>query len=120
MSLAFNHRQLPYFTLWKSQRLPGDGYVTGLEPGINFPNVKSFERQQGRVARLEPGESRQFEFELHAHAERRQRATRLAAESHAAEAWLSAADAANPFPQLPILGLLSCTTRPALISPEHW
>jgi hypothetical protein len=67
VSLVFDHRQLPCFTLWKSQRLPGDGYVTGLEPGINFPNVKSFERQQGRVARLEPGESRQFEFELHAY-----------------------------------------------------
>jgi galactose mutarotase-like enzyme len=67
VSLAFNHRQLPCFTLWKSQRLPGDGYVTGLEPGINFPNVKRFEQQQGRVARLEPGETRQFEFELHAH-----------------------------------------------------
>jgi hypothetical protein len=67
VSLAFDHRQLPCFTLWKSQRLPGDGYVTGLEPGINFPNAKSFEQRQGRVVRLEPGESRQFEFELHAH-----------------------------------------------------
>ena len=67
VSLAFNHRQLPCFTLWKSQRMPGDGYVTGLEPGINFPNTKSFEQQQGRVVRLEPGETRQFEFELHAH-----------------------------------------------------
>jgi galactose mutarotase-like enzyme len=67
VSLSFDHRALPCFTLWKSQRLPGDGYLTGLEPGINFPNVKSFEQQQRRVARLEPGETRQFEFELQAH-----------------------------------------------------
>jgi hypothetical protein len=32
-----------------------DGYVTGLEPGTNYPNFRSFERQQGRVPLLPPG-----------------------------------------------------------------
>ena len=84
VSLEFNTRQLPCFTLWKSQLMPADGYVTGLEPGINFPNVKSFEKQQGRVAALAPGESRSFEIQLEAHAthgsvdEARQDVARLA------------------------------------------
>ena len=30
-------------------------YVTGLEPATNYPNFKSFERQQGRVRLLPPG-----------------------------------------------------------------
>jgi galactose mutarotase-like enzyme len=64
VELAFNHRQLPCFTLWKCQLPPIDGYVTGIEPGINFPNAKRFEREQGRVAKLASGESRQFELEL--------------------------------------------------------
>lgn len=66
VSLWFNQRQLPRFVFWKSRR--SDAYVTGLEPAINFPNVKSFEKAQGRVAMLAPGESRKFEldFEIHA------------------------------------------------------
>lgn len=67
VSLKFNKNQLPYFTLWKNRQAAADGYVTGLEPAINFPNVKSFEKQQGRVAVLPPGESRQFELTIEAH-----------------------------------------------------
>lgn len=66
-SVVFNRRQLPCFTIWKSQLPISDGYVTGLEPGTNFPNVQSFERSQGRVIALEPGETREFQVELHAH-----------------------------------------------------
>lgn len=51
MSLA----ELPCFTVWKNTAALEDGYVTGLEPAINFPNFKSFERQQGRVRVLPPG-----------------------------------------------------------------
>ena len=67
VSLMFNKSQLPYFTLWKNRQAAADGYVTGLEPAINFPNVKSFEKQQGRVAVLEPGESREFELAMEVH-----------------------------------------------------
>lgn len=56
--LRFNHEQLPTFTLWKSTESESDGYVTGLEPGISFPNPRPFESEHGRTARLEPGASR--------------------------------------------------------------
>lgn len=62
LSLKFNRRQFPYFVLWKSPLMPADGYVTGLEPSINFPHPKGFEKQQGRVAVLESGQSRSFEI----------------------------------------------------------
>ena len=67
VSLKFNKNQLPCFTQWKCQRAAADGYVTGLEPGVNFPNVRSFEQQHRRVAVLQPGESRRFEIDIHAH-----------------------------------------------------
>lgn len=67
VSLKFNKNQLPCFTLWKNRQAAGDGYVTGLEPAINFPNTKSFEKKQGRVALLAPGESRSFELTIEVH-----------------------------------------------------
>ena len=50
-----------------SDGLAADGYVTGLEPGTNFPNPRSFEGQQGRVVKLGPGETVKFEVELDVH-----------------------------------------------------
>jgi hypothetical protein len=44
--------------------MAADGYVTGLEPGTNFPNPRSFEGQQGRVVRLKPGETVRFVLDL--------------------------------------------------------
>jgi len=67
VTLRFNKSQLPYFTLWKNRQAAVDGYVTGLEPAINFPNARSFEKEQGRVAVLAPGESRSFEVSLEVH-----------------------------------------------------
>jgi galactose mutarotase-like enzyme len=64
VGLKFNRQQFPYFTLWKNPQALVDGYCTGLEPCINFPNAKSFEKANGRVAVLAPGESRRFEIEL--------------------------------------------------------
>ncbi len=69
VSLSFNKNELPHFTLWKNRQADGDGYVTGLEPAVNFPNIKSFEKARGRVALLEPGESRSFTITLEAHAD---------------------------------------------------
>ena len=34
-----------------------DGYVTGIEPGTNFPNPRTFETEQGRVVKLQAGEA---------------------------------------------------------------
>lgn len=50
--VRYERSGLPCFTLWKCTQPEADGYVTGLEPGTNFPNFKSFERTQGRVISL--------------------------------------------------------------------
>jgi galactose mutarotase-like enzyme len=82
VSLAFNRRQLPYFTLWKNCQAATDGYVTGFEPAINFPNGKSVEKKKGRVVTLAPGESRTFEIEVTAYGD----AGGVAEAEHAVEA----------------------------------
>ncbi len=55
VALRFNRQELPCFTVWKNTGALEDGYVTGLEPATNYPNFKTFERQQGRVVQLPPG-----------------------------------------------------------------
>jgi galactose mutarotase-like enzyme len=70
VSLRFSTAELPCFTLWKNPRPKQDGYVTGLEPGTNFPNVRSFEAEQGRVRKLRPGETVRFELALEAHGDK--------------------------------------------------
>lgn len=69
VSLRFRRDQFPYFALWKNPISYSDGYCTGLEPCINFPNGKSFEQAQGRVARVAPGKTRRFEIEMEIHAD---------------------------------------------------
>ena len=64
LQLRFAKQQLPCFTLWKNTQADQDGFVTGLEPGTNFPNLKTFEREQGRVIVLKPGESYTTQIEL--------------------------------------------------------
>jgi hypothetical protein len=66
-SLKFDKSQLPCFTIWKNRQAVIDGYVTGLEPGTNFPNRKSFEKQKGRVIVFAPGEVRRFSVTIEAH-----------------------------------------------------
>jgi hypothetical protein len=55
LALRWQHQPLPCLTVWRNCAAVEDGYVTGLEPGTNFPNLKTFERQQGRVRLLPPG-----------------------------------------------------------------
>jgi hypothetical protein len=52
--LTYSASRLPAFTLWKNTAAESDGYVTGLEPGTDYPNARRFEREQGRVLTLEP------------------------------------------------------------------
>jgi hypothetical protein len=61
-SLEFNLQQLPCFTLWKNTTAEKDGYVTGLEPGTNYPNPRSFEGQHRRFVKLNSGEYATFEL----------------------------------------------------------
>ena len=55
MALRWSRQEMPCFTVWKNTGALEDGYVTGLEPATNYPNFKTFERQQGRVVVLPPG-----------------------------------------------------------------
>jgi hypothetical protein len=68
VSVSFDRRQLPCFALWKNTQAEADGYVTGLEPATNFPNLKEFERKQGRVIVLPPGETHTARVEIAVHA----------------------------------------------------
>lgn len=63
-AVHFQTRQLPTFTVWKNTVAEADGYVTGLEPGTCFPNVRGFERQQGRLPRIQPGHTYRSELAL--------------------------------------------------------
>ncbi|WP_417378581.1 aldose 1-epimerase family protein [Gimesia sp.] len=60
----FRKSTLPCFTLWKNTQPEVSGYVTGLEPGINFPNFRADERERGRLKNLDPGDSYETEFEV--------------------------------------------------------
>lgn len=64
LAVHFQTRQLPTFTVWKNTIAEADGYVTGLEPGINFPNFRAFERQHGRLPVIKPGQSYRSELAL--------------------------------------------------------
>ena len=65
--MRYRKDQLPAFAQWKNTVGEREGYVTGLEPGINFPNPKTFEREQGRVARLQPGASYSSDLVMEVH-----------------------------------------------------
>ena len=56
-ALHFNTKLLPCFTLWKNTTSFEDGFVTGIEPGTNFPNPRTFEGEHGRVIKLAGGAS---------------------------------------------------------------
>jgi hypothetical protein len=62
--LSWRTDTLPCFSLWKNQGGLADGYVTGLEPGTNYPNPRSFEERQGRVVPLAPGASVRFDLAI--------------------------------------------------------
>jgi galactose mutarotase-like enzyme len=67
VSLKWPVKQLPCFTVWKDTMAEADGYVTGLEPGTNFPNPRSYESEQKRVIKLAPGETYTMEVSLVGH-----------------------------------------------------
>lgn len=66
-SVRYRPDQLPCFTQWKCTQAAQDGYVTGLEPGTNYPNFKAYERKQGRIRLLQPGETYVVELEFAIH-----------------------------------------------------
>jgi hypothetical protein len=66
-SMRFDTHSLPYLTLWKNMVASEDGYVTGIEPGTNYPNNRRIERKHGRVPTLSPGESHYMALDVAIH-----------------------------------------------------
>lgn len=62
VAIRFDVAQLPFLTLWKNTQAEADGYCTGLEPGSGLPNLRTFEREQGRVISLDSQQSVTFDF----------------------------------------------------------
>ena len=56
-ALRFSPAQLPCLSVWKNTTATEDGFVTGIEPGTNFPNPRRFEGDKGRVIRLDGKQS---------------------------------------------------------------
>lgn len=67
VSMHFNKKQLPCHTVWKDTAAMPDGYVTGLEPGTNFPNPRTYEGEHNRVVKLPPGGKVAFDVRLQVH-----------------------------------------------------
>jgi Domain of unknown function (DUF4432) len=65
--VRLNHRELPCFSIWRNTAAAADGYVTGLEPGTNYPNFRSFERQHGRIRLLPPGGCWECKWSIEVH-----------------------------------------------------
>jgi hypothetical protein len=55
VALRYDRAKLPAFSLWKNTGGRKSGYVTGLEPGSNYPNPKPFEKARGRIVTLPVG-----------------------------------------------------------------
>jgi hypothetical protein len=64
VSLRYNIEQMPCFSLWKNTPAKVDGYVTGLEPGTGYPNVRTHEAAQKRVVTLKPGGKAKYDLTL--------------------------------------------------------
>ncbi|MBI1348536.1 DUF4432 family protein [bacterium] len=55
-AVHYDASQLPWFVVWKNTMSLAEGYVTGLEPAVNLPNFRGYERQQDRLPVIAPGE----------------------------------------------------------------
>ncbi len=60
VALHYDTRELPSFTLWKNTDTERQGYVTGMEPGSNYPYAYTIEKAHGRLNSLGAGQSRSF------------------------------------------------------------
>ncbi len=68
-SLSFSVQHLPCFTVWKNTVSSDDGYAIGIEPGTNFPNPRSFEKQHDRVVTIPGNGQTSFKLALGFHDE---------------------------------------------------
>lgn len=63
-SITYSPVELPCFTLWKCTGAISDGYVTGLEPGTNYPLPRKVEREEGRLSKLKPLQKKTFHLDF--------------------------------------------------------
>ena len=63
-AVRFRTETLPYFTVWKNTMALEEGYVTGIEPSVNLPNFRAYERDHGRLPMLAAGETYQCDLEF--------------------------------------------------------
>jgi hypothetical protein len=59
-AVHYHVAEMPAFTLWKNTDTDKQGYVTGLEPGSNYPYPLPVERAAGRLRTLEAGGEARF------------------------------------------------------------
>jgi hypothetical protein len=64
LGLSFDGQQMPCFTQWKHLSASPDGYVTGLEPGTNYPYAYSHELQNGRVVQLQANQTAEYDLRI--------------------------------------------------------
>lgn len=64
MAVRFQVDTLPYLAVWKNTQALADGCCTGLEPCTDYPNHRAFERRQGRLRTLNPGQSETLQIEI--------------------------------------------------------
>lgn len=64
LHVSFQTSTLPYLAVWKNTQASEDGYVTGLEPCTDLPNHRSYERKQGRLKTIPPGDTVIHELEI--------------------------------------------------------
>ena len=55
---------LPAFSLWKNTDTERQGYVTGLEPGTNYPYPRTVEKAHGRLKKIKAGETLSFAIDF--------------------------------------------------------
>lgn len=63
-SVRFRPETLPWFTVWKNTMALEEGYVTGIEPGANLPNLRPYERDHGRLPQIPPGGTYRCDLQL--------------------------------------------------------
>ncbi len=64
LQMEFDGAHLPCLTNW--QHWGAGEYVTGLEPGTNFPVGQKAAREGGQLIYLEPGEAREYDLVMRA------------------------------------------------------
>jgi hypothetical protein len=62
VGIEYNKKQLPCLTNWQHWG-PGE-YVTGIEPGTNYPVGQCKAKEQNKLIYLEPGERRSYELNI--------------------------------------------------------